>query len=375
MPKGEPQGSPFPFDGRAMDVIGWDIGGAHVKAARACDGRIEAVAQRACAPHAGLASLEAAIRETRCAVGAAARHRVTMTAELSDAFEDRAHGVVAVAAIAAREIGAADIAFYAGSAGLLPRISVRDHAAAIASANWRVSAELAARRRSDALFVDIGSTTTDLVPIRSGRVDARGATDAERLAAGELAYAGFSRGAPQAYCRRAPVSGVWVPLVNEAFATMADVRRVLGDLPDGDCRADLAPTADGRAKSVAAAQARLVRLIGADAGAFDPEAIRAFADFLARAQLRAIEDQIAVIRSRGAFAPDAPLIGAGVGRILVARLARALGRDYYDFADFLAAPVALREAAADCAPAAALALLDETEIPAPKKVDAGEARD
>lgn len=358
-----------------MDVIGWDVGGAHVKAARARDGRLEAVAQRACAPHTGLASLETAIRETLEELGAAGRHRITMTAELSDAFEDRARGVISVAAIAAREIGTAEISFYAGAAGLLPRAAVRDHAAAIASANWRVSAELVARQRRDALLVDIGSTTTDLVPIRGGRVVTRGETDAERLAAGELAYAGFSRGAPQAYCGRAPVGGVWLPFVNEAFATMADVRRIVGDLEDGDCRADLGPTADGRPKTVAAARARLARLVGADADTLDPDAIRTLADFLARAQLRTIEDQIAVIRSRGALAPDAPFVGAGVGRVLVARLARAAGRDYHDFADCLAAPATLRAAAADCAPAAALALLDETEITDPKKVDAGEARD
>ena len=358
-----------------MDITGWDIGGAHVKAARVRDGRLAAVAQRVCAPHAGLASLEAAIRDALRETGASARHRITMTAELSDAFEDRTRGVVSVAAIAAREIGAADIAFYAGAAGLVSRETIGAHAAAIASANWRVSAELAARRRPDALFVDIGSTTTDLIPVKGGRVTARGKTDAERLAAGELAYAGFSRGAPQAYCGRVPIGGAWTPLVNESFATMADVRRVLGDLDEGDSRADLGPTADGRPKTVAAARARLARLIGADAGSLDSAAIRAFADFLARAQLRSIEDQIAVILSLGALAPDAPFIGAGVGRMLVARLARGFDRDYLDFADFLAAPAALRPAAADCAPAVALALLDETEIAGPKKVDAGQARD
>ena len=358
-----------------MDIIGWDIGGAHVKAARARAGRIEAVVERACAPHAGLASLETAIRDALRELGGSARHRITMTAELSDAFEDRTQGVISVAAIAAREIGATDVSFYAGAAGLAPRGAVRDHAAAIASANWRVSAELAAQRRRDALFIDMGSTTTDLIPVSSGRIAARGASDAERLAVGELAYAGFSRGAPQAYCGRAPVGGAWTPLVNEAFATMADVRRVLGDLDEGDCRADLGPTADGRPKTAAAARARLARLIGADADSLDPEAIRVLADFLARAQLRSIEDQIAAIRSRGTLAPDAPFIGAGVGRMLVARLARAFDRDYLDFADFLAASDAVRAAAADCAPAAALALLDETEIAAPKKVDAGQARD
>jgi probable H4MPT-linked C1 transfer pathway protein len=340
-------------------VIGWDIGGAHVKAARAENGRLVAVAQRACAPHLGLAHLERPIRETLEELGAAARHRVTMTAELSDAFEDRARGVVAVAAMAAHEIGAGDILFYAGARGFVerPRLAAPEAAEAVASANWRASAEFVAQHCAQALFVDMGSTTTDLVPIRDGHVAAQGATDAERLANGELAYAGFSRGAPQAYASRAPIDGLWTPLVNEAFASMADVRRVLGELPERESRADLSPTADGRAKSFAASCARLARVIGRDAAQLTEMQARALARYFADAQMRAIEDQIALLASREAFAPDAPFVVAGVGRALASRLAESRGRDCRDFAAFIAAPDALRAAAADCAPAAALALL------------------
>ncbi|KAF2989822.1 H4MPT-linked C1 transfer pathway protein [Methylocystis sp. MJC1] len=337
-------------------IIGWDIGGAHVKAARAENGRLVAVTQRACAPHLGLANLEAPIRETLKELGQATHHRVTMTAELSDAFEDRMSGVVSVAAIAAREIGG-DALFYAGARGFVARQQIRVAAEAVASANWRASAELVAQNCAESLFIDMGSTTTDLVPIRGGRVCAQGATDAERLMSGELSYAGFSRGAPQAYATRAPISGQWTPLVNEAFASMADVRRILDDLPEGDCGADLSPTADGRPKTVAASHARLARLVGLDAGQLTQLQGRALAAYFSRAQMRAIEDQIALLASREAVAPDAPFIGAGVGRALVARLAQAQGRAYLDFADYIAAPDELRAAAANCAPAAALALL------------------
>src|SRR5208283_3922671 len=96
-------------------VVGWDIGGANLKAARAQDGRIVAVTQQPCTPHLGLGSVEQAIRQTCAIIGPADRHAVTMTAELSDAFEDRSRGVISIAAICAREIGAADPVFYAGA--------------------------------------------------------------------------------------------------------------------------------------------------------------------------------------------------------------------------------------------------------------------
>ncbi len=336
-------------------IIGWDIGGSHVKAARAENGRIVAVCQRACAPHLGLAHLEAPIRETLAELGPASQHRITMTAELSDAFEDRERGVVSVAAIVAREIGATETLFYAGARGFVPRAGVAAAASSIASANWRASAELVASRCGEALFIDMGSTTTDLAPIRNGRVAALGESDAERLCHGELAYVGFSRGAPQAYATRAPIEGRWTPLVNEAFASMADVRRVLGDLPEGESGADLSPTADGRPKTVAASRARLARLVGRDT--LTEAQGRALGGYLARAQMGAIEDQIALLSSRGSVLATTPFVGAGVGRALVERLARAQSRPYRDFADFVDASNGLAPAASNCAPAASLALL------------------
>lgn len=340
-------------------VIGWDIGGANLKAARAEGGKIVAVTQLVCSPHDGLANLERAIREASARLGSAERHGVTMTAELSDAFENRTRGVVSIAAIFAREIGAADIAFYAGARGFVSRAEVAETAAAIASANWRASAELAARHCADALLIDMGSTTTDLVPIRAGVVAARGASDSERLAFGELAYAGFTRGSPLAYAALAPLAGRWTPLVNEAFANMADLRRVLGDLPQGDSPdgADPTPTADGRPKTIEASQARIARLAGRDRAELSEGQWRDFAAFLARTQLRVIEDQIAMLVSTEALARDAPIVGAGVGRAILARLALTQERAYRDFDEFIDAPLRIRRAAGDCAPAAAIALL------------------
>ena len=159
-------------------VVGWDIGGANLKAARAEDGRIVAVTQQPCAPHLGLANVEQAIRAANAIMGPADIHAVTMTAELSDAFEDRLRGVASIAAIFTHEIDAPDIVFYAGAAGFVGKADVARAAPAIASANWRASAALVARGRAEALFMDMGSTTTDIVPIRGGVVAAFGEDDA-----------------------------------------------------------------------------------------------------------------------------------------------------------------------------------------------------
>jgi probable H4MPT-linked C1 transfer pathway protein len=335
-------------------VIGWDIGGAHLKAARAEKGSIVEAIQIVCTPHHGVTHLERAIEEAAARLGAADRHGVTMTAELSDAFETRAQGVVSVAAILGRELKSGDVSFYAGARGFVSRAQVAETALEIASANWRASAELVARRCADALFIDMGSTTTDLVPIRAGSVAALGATDAERLAYGELVYTGFTRGNPLSGLSMAPIDGRWTPLVNENFATMADVRRVLGELSEDS---DLMPTADGRAKTAHASMARLARLAGRDVSDASPQQWRDFADFLSRARLRLVEDQIALLKSRGAIAPETPFVGAGVGRKMVERMSRAQQRAYRDLDEFIDAAPHAKSSAANCAPAAAIALL------------------
>ncbi len=225
-------------------VVGWDVGGAHLKAARAENGRIVDAVQVASPLRLGLEQLARSFVEAKARIGAADLHAVTMTGELADTFASRVDGVEKLAALAVSELAPARVSLYAGRGGFIAPQAARQHADDIASANWFASASLAARATSAALFVDMGSTTTDLVPVVDGAIAARGYTDAERLAAGELVYTGLVRSFVMAVADRAPFEGHWSALINEYFANMGDVHRILGRLPDD---ADQMATADGRA--------------------------------------------------------------------------------------------------------------------------------
>ena len=98
----------------------------------------------------------------------------------------------------------------------------------VASANWLASASLAAQRSGEGVFVDIGSTTTDVLVLAGGAVAHEGSTDRERLASGELVYSGLTRTPVMALAGEAPFAGRRVAVMNELFATTADVYRVLG---------------------------------------------------------------------------------------------------------------------------------------------------
>lgn len=329
-------------------VIGWDVGGAHLKAARIDDGRVVAVVQVPSPLWLGLEQLEQALTAATARLGTADRHAATMTGELADVFVDRAQGVARLAAVLAGHVAPAELSLYGGRAGWLPIEAAAAHVEDIASANWHASASVAARHMPDALFCDMGSTTTDIVPIGGGVVTACGYTDAQRLSCGELVYTGLTRSFLMALGPLAPFGGRWTTLACEYFATTADVYRILGELP---AEADQLPSADHREKTIAASMARLARMVGRDGGVADGGTWRDLAAWFAEAQLRQIADGASLVISRGVLPPEAPVIGAGVGQHVMARLAARLGRHYVDFAALVGPQAAL------CAPAVAVALL------------------
>ncbi|HLX97420.1 MAG TPA: hydantoinase/oxoprolinase family protein [Roseiarcus sp.] len=331
-------------------VVGWDIGGAHLKAARVKGGRVEAVVQAPTPLWLGLDSLEAAFAAIGAELGLADRHAITMTGELCDAFPSRREGVAGLATIAAKRLAPAVPSLYAGRAGFVDLGEAAAHAADIASANWHATAALVALRAPYALIIDIGSTTADLIPVAAGRIVAAGYTDAERLAAGELVYTGMARSFVMALTDRAPFRGAWTPLMNEYFASAADVHRILGDLPDG---ADKMATADGREKTVEASRARLARMIGREADEGAASEWHGLAAFLAEAQIRQIADAASLRLSRNDVPPDAPVVAAGVGETMAAEVARRLRRSCIGFSALIGAPAE----ASHCAPAVAVALL------------------
>jgi (4-(4-[2-(gamma-L-glutamylamino)ethyl]phenoxymethyl)furan-2-yl)methanamine synthase len=335
-------------------IIGWDIGGAHLKAARAENGRIVAAAQVASPLRLGVASVSRAFAEATAMLGSTQLHAVTMTGELADTFASRAEGVAALAATAVDALKTAPVTLYAGRAGFIAPAQAACHVEDIASANWHASAAFVAQCQRTALFADMGSTTTDLVPVCDGRIVADGYTDAQRLAAGELAYTGLVRSSVMAIARYAPVAGSLAPLVNEHFATMADVHRILGQLPDG---ADQMTTADGRDKSAAASRARLARMVGRDADDESDATWLELARWFAEIQMRTILDAAMLVLSRQNLPDDAPVVGAGIGTTVLQEVARRLSRRYVAFDSLLDVTADAREWASHCAPAVAIALL------------------
>jgi len=337
-----------------MAVVGWDIGGAHLKAARVENGRITAAIQVAAPLRLGLERLAHAFAEAKALIGQADCQAVTMTGELADTFSSRAEGVARLTAAAVRELAHSRVMIYAGRAGFVAPADATMHVTDIASANWFASASVVSRAIGSSLFMDMGSTTTDIVLIVNGAVAARGYTDAERLANGELVYTGLVRSFLMATANRVPFAGGWTGLIHENFASMADVHRILGSLPDG---ADQMESADSRAKTVAASQARLARMVGRDVDGADASAWTALAQYFAEAQIRAITDGGMLVLSEGQLPANAPIVAAGIGAGLLQEVARRLSRDCIEFEALINITPGVRTKVSSVAPAAAVAIL------------------
>jgi len=336
-------------------VIGWDIGGAHLKMARAERGRITHASTIKASMWLGLDQIRDALSQLRPLFQDDTTHVFTMTGELSDGFPSREAGIRGILDFIGTDFSRNDIHIYAGRAGFVDLPSAYGLGPDIASANWHATAELSARAGGDGLFIDMGSTTTDIIAFQNGRLRNSGYSDAERLLTGELVYTGFTRSALIGIVERVPVRRMMTPLMNEYFANTADLGRILGTLDEAD---DHYPAADRRAKSRAGSIGRLARMVGRDSTDLDEDEWIDIARWFSEHQLRMIYDGAFMVAGNARLAPAAPIVGAGIGRPQIMQLAKRLERTYIDFGTLIAATSEeARDQASKAAPAAAVALL------------------
>jgi len=339
-------------------IIGWDIGGAHVKAAWVDAGRVRDVALWACPLWQGIAQLDRALEaaQARWPEATYASHAVTMTGEMVDLFEHREEGVASLVARLANAFG--DRTHFFGGDGWLDANLAARHWRRVASANWAASAALIAARLDAALLVDIGSTTTDIIAVAGGRAHARTSDDPARLASGELVYQGVVRTPLCALASRIVFGDREFNVMNEFFATTADVYRLTGEL---DPAFDLHPPADGGSKDVAASCRRIARMIGFDARDANDRQWIGFAARWRAAQLAQIRGNVARVLAASGLPAQAPLVAAGCGDFLVRALAESIGRRSVDFDQLAGIDRQYATWARACAPSVAVALLFDKE--------------
>ena len=319
----------------------------NTKVARVAGGQVLAVRGSAFEVQRAPGALVSLLRELAAEVDVdAVIHAVTMTAELSQMFRTKREGVAFVLDAVETAFPTSHIRVWTVDGRFLTPDEARQDPLAVAAANWAATAHAIARYHPDALLVDIGTTSTDIIPIVSGAGVAAGRTDPERLSSGELVYTGAVRTPAEAIASHVPLGADVAGVSAEGFALAGDVHVWRGDLDPADYTS---PTPDGRPATRAFAGERLARIVCADREMLDEAAVSAIADALAGAQVARIAEAIARVRLRHPSLRTA--VVTGLGAFLGDAAARAAGLHVVPLA------AELGDAAARCAPAASVALL------------------
>ncbi len=188
---------------------------------------------------------------------------VTMTAELCDCFETRQEGVGQILDAVWRCAAGKPVYVWQTTGRFVDVHQARLHPIQTASANWYAAACYLARQypTGQTLWIDTGSTTTDIVRLVDGSPAPRGMTDLDRLATGELVYLGADRTPLMALGPVIDWRGGWYRLMAELFATTGDVHLLTHHADEDPNRSD---TADGKPRTRRHAATRVLRMVGAD---------------------------------------------------------------------------------------------------------------
>jgi (4-(4-[2-(gamma-L-glutamylamino)ethyl]phenoxymethyl)furan-2-yl)methanamine synthase len=336
-------------------VIGLDVGGANTKAAWRGGGTVRTASR----PFEVWRDRDALTGVLRDVVTGLEREpaevvAVTMTAELADTFRTKREGVGFVLDAVEAAVGPRPLLVLTTEGDLVGADEARDRPLAVAAANWAASALAVGAVHPDALMIDVGSTTADVIPIADGRMAAAGRTDLDRLLAGELVYTGALRTSLAAIVPRVPVRGRWCPVASTAFAISGDVHLILGNVSPASYTC---PTPDGRPASAGHALERVARMVCADADQLAPGEVQAIAAFVHAEQVRQIEAAARQVSTRLRDADAAPVVTLGTGAFLARAAAERLGRRV--------AELPWTESEREIGPAAALARIAAARAHAP----------
>jgi len=278
-------------------MIGIDVGGANLKIVNETGAHIHYCPLWEHAPITSMLEPYASAPDVPAAV--------VMSGELADSFSDKQEGISFI--VSAVQAAFPRARFY-GMDG-----SFHSHAIPqLAAANWLASADFLRQEYPEAILLDIGSTTADIIPLNRFS-SLFGLTDLLRLQKGYLIYTGMLRGSIATLLPSVLLDGIPTPVSSEFFAASADVHLVLDHIRAEQYTCD---SPDKKEKTKSASLRRLARVVCADLEEIGEASAMQIAGQFWEKQRNLICDQVKkVAKDSGAR----QVIVAGIGAPLFAK--------------------------------------------------------
>ncbi|MCW4015135.1 MAG: H4MPT-linked C1 transfer pathway protein [Candidatus Bathyarchaeota archaeon] len=244
---------------------------------------------------------------------------VTITAELSDAYMTKKEGINHVLDCIIEVFGDVSTFVLDVEANLLSVKDARKEPLKVASANWAATGWMISQMNPNCIVIDVGSTTTSIVPVVNGKIAAEGKTDLEKLQNGELVYSGSLRTNVATIVNCIPVQGKMTRVSSELFSQSGDVHLLLGNIEKKDYTSE---TCDSRGKTRKDAEARLARVVCADRDMLTEQEIMDIAKFVYDKQVKQIANGLNQVHERIKKAlPKKIAVVTGLGRNFLAKKA------------------------------------------------------
>jgi len=311
---------------------GIDVGGANTKVATsATDGFIDTIYAPLWKNKAILYDVLLEVKR-KFEIGAQAGIEavgVVMTGELCDCFTTKREGVLHIKKTLSRVFK--NVKFFDIDCAFRDGSEVDKDPLSFASTNWLASAKLLSEQYKDAIFIDIGSTTTDVIPIVRGEIKAK-RTDLGRLKFGELIYSGVLRTNLATLLKKVEIGekGENCRTSSEFFAITADAYRVLGYLNKDDYRCESPDShafvgRENEGKSRISAMRRLARVVCCDLEEIGEDSVVSIAEQVKEAQ---VAELVASMKSMKQKYELKMVVSAGIGDFIVKEAADLLNIEF-----------------------------------------------
>jgi len=214
---------------------------------------------------------------------------VTITAELSDAFQTKREGILIILSALERVFDKSKMFFINNFGEFIDCLTAKSALSTIAASNWVSTSLFLGHFISQCILIDAGSTTIDIIPISNSIPIAKGRDDISRMLNHELIYTGGLRATIPSITHFVPYKDKLVRISFEKFALVSDVHRILNNISEEEYIND---TADNRSKSLEDCYSRLSRILCMDIETISKEELDEIADYIFKKQKEIISNEI-----------------------------------------------------------------------------------